>query len=82
MNKIVLAYKCSQFEKELDKMDQQLFCSTKTFDPNGQYQGFIKLGIDFEQAISTCYGVDLMQDNVDLQENVYYKKSLLEKNIV
>ena len=63
-------------EKELDKMDQSLFTDpTKTFlDPScgdGQFLSSVlyrKLqnGIDFETALSTIYGVDLMQDNVDL----------------
>ena len=63
-------------EEILDKMDQQLFVDLeKTFlDPScgdGQFLASVlyrKLqnGIDFEQALSTIYGVDLMQDNVDL----------------
>ena len=63
-------------EEILDKMDQQLFVDpTKTFlDPSGGDGQFLasvlyrKLqnGIDFETALSTIYGVDLMQDNVDL----------------
>ena len=63
-------------EEILDKMDQQLFSDpTKTFlDPSagdGQFLASVlyrKLqnGIDFETALSTIYGVDLMQDNVDL----------------
>lgn len=63
-------------EKELDKVDQIIFKdSTKTFlDPScgdGQFLASVlyrKLqnNIDFEQALSTIYGVDLMQDNVDL----------------
>lgn len=63
-------------EEILDKMDQQLFIDPeKTFlDPScgdGQFLASVlyrKLqnGIDFEQALSTIYGVDLMQDNVDL----------------
>ncbi len=44
-------------------------------------------GIDFEQAISTCYGVDLMQDNVDLcRERLLCGREdlrhIVEKNIV
>ena len=60
----------------LDKMDQSLFGDPeKTFlDPSvgdGQFLARVlyrKLqnGIDFETALSTIYGVDLMQDNVDL----------------
>jgi len=63
-------------KKELDKIDQTLFSDpTKTFlDPScgdGQFLASVlyrKLqnGIDFETALSTIYGVDLMQDNVDL----------------
>ena len=63
-------------EEILDKMDQQLFIDPeKTFlDPgcgDGQFLASVlyrKLenGIDFETALSTIYGVDLMQDNVDL----------------
>ena len=63
-------------EEILDKMDQTLFSDpTKTFlDPScgdGQFLASVlyrKLqnGIDFETALSTIYGVDLMQDNVDL----------------
>ncbi len=62
-------------EEILDKMDQELFKdSTKTFlDPScgdGQFLASVlyrKLenGIDFEQALSTIYGVDLMEDNVE-----------------
>ncbi len=84
-------------EEILDRMDQQLFIDpNKTFlDPScgdGQFLASVlyrKLqnGIDFEQAISTCYGVDLMQDNVDLcrerllcgREDL---KHIVEKNIV
>jgi hypothetical protein len=47
----------------------------------------IQLGSNFEQALSTIYGVDIMQDNVDLcrqrllcgQEHL---KHIVEKNIV
>jgi type I restriction-modification system DNA methylase subunit len=63
-------------EEILDKMDPELFSDpTKTFlDPSagdGQFLASVlyrKLqnGIDFETAVSTIYGVDLMQDNVDL----------------
>ena len=63
-------------EEILDKMDQELFKDpTKTFlDPScgdGQFLASVlyrKLqnGIDFETAISTIYGVDLMKDNVEL----------------
>ena len=63
-------------EEILDKMDPELFKDpTKTFlDPaagDGQFLASVlyrKLqnGTDFETALSTIYGVDLMQDNVDL----------------
>jgi type I restriction-modification system DNA methylase subunit len=63
-------------EEILDKMDPELFKDpTKTFlDPScgdGQFLASVlyrKLqnGIDFETALSTIYGVDLMQDNVEL----------------
>lgn len=84
-------------EKELDKMDQQLFVdSAKTFlDPSGGDGQFLasvlyrKLqnGIDFETALGTIYGVDLMQDNVELcrerllcgREDL---KHIVERNIV
>jgi len=63
-------------EEILDKIEQELFNDvTKTFlDPScgdGQFLASVlyrKLenGIDFEQALSTIYGVDLMADNVEL----------------
>ncbi len=63
-------------EEILDKMDQSLFTDpTKTLlDPScgdGQFLASVlyrKLenGINFETALSTIYGVDLMEDNVDL----------------
>lgn len=69
---------------------------TKIFlDPScgdGQFLGEVlihkvKNGIDFETALSTIYGVDLMQDNVDLcrdrllcgREDL---RHIVEKNIV
>ena len=84
-------------EKELDKMDQQLFVdSAKTFlDPSGGDGQFLasvlyrKLqnGIDFETALDTIYGVDLMQDNVELcRERLLCGREdlrhIVEKNIV
>ena len=60
----------------LDNLDQFVFTDcTKTFlDPtcgDGQFLGEVLIrklqnGIDFETALSTIYGVDLMQDNVEL----------------
>ena len=84
-------------EEILDKMDPILFNNPeKTFlDPScgdGQFLASIlyrKLqnGIDFETALSTIYGVDLMQDNIDLcrdrllcgREDL---RHIVEKNIV
>lgn len=60
----------------LDQLPQSVFSDpTKTFLDNscgdGQFLGEVLIrklenGIDFETALSTIYGVDLMQDNVDL----------------
>jgi len=84
-------------KKTIDNLDQTLFQNpNKTFLDNscgdGQFLGEVLIrkvenGIDFEQALSTIYGVDLMQDNVDLcrerllcgQEHL---KHIVEKNIV
>jgi len=65
----------SEVEKMLDRIDQKLFKdSTKTFLDNscgdGQFLASVlyrKLenDIDFEIAISSIYGVDLMEDNVE-----------------
>ena len=81
----------------LDKMPQKLFKDPdKTYIDNfcgdGQFLGEalirkVENGIDFEQALSTIYGVDLMQDNVDLcrerllcgQEHL---RPIVEQNIV
>ena len=81
----------------LDKMPKTLFKDpNKTYIDNfcgdGQFLGEVVIrkvenGIDFEQALSTIYGVDIMQDNVDLcrerllcgQEHL---KHIVEKNIV
>jgi hypothetical protein len=63
-------------ERELDKLDQIYFtdASLTVCDPccgDGNYLAIsllrrIKNGIDFETALSTIYGVDLMADNVEL----------------
>jgi len=60
----------------LDQLPQDLFQDpTKTFcDPScgdGQFLGEVIIrkmenGSTFEQALSTIYGIDIMQDNVDL----------------
>jgi type I restriction-modification system DNA methylase subunit len=81
----------------LDKLPKKVFTdSTKTYlDPScgdGQFLGEILIhkvenGIDFETALSTIYGVDIMQDNVDLcrerllcgQEHL---RPIVERNIV
>tara|TARA_R110002124_G_scaffold284411_1_gene461643 strand:+ start:2782 stop:3255 length:474 start_codon:yes stop_codon:yes gene_type:complete len=84
-------------EEILDKMDAELFIdSTKTFlDPacgDGQFLASVlyrKLqnDIDFEVALSTIYGVDLMPDNVKLcQDRLLCGREdlrhIVEKNIV
>lgn len=84
-------------ESTLDKLDPTTFTdSTKTFlDPScgdGQFLASVlyrKLqnDIDFETALSTVYGVDIMQDNVELcrerllcgREDLRY---IVEQNIV
>lgn len=81
----------------LDRLDTALFQDpTKTFlDPScgdGQFLGEVLIrkmenGSTFEQALSTIYGVDLMQDNVDLcrerllcgQEHL---RHIVDRNIV
>jgi len=81
----------------LDELPQELFKDpTKTFiDPacgDGQFLSEILIrklenGIDFETALSTIYGVDLMPDNVKLtQERLLCGheelRHIVEKNIV
>lgn len=81
----------------LDTLDQSLFTDpTKTFlDPScgdGQFLGEVLIrkmenGIDFETALSTIYGVDLMEDNVELcrERLLCGRKDLchiVERNIV
>lgn len=81
----------------LDKVPVEMFTDpTKTvLEPScgdGQFLGEVLIrkienGSTFEQALSTIYGVDLMQDNVDLcrerllcgQEHL---RHIVEKNIV
>ena len=82
----------------LDKIaDQTVFSDkTKTFLDNscgdGQFLSEVLIrkmenGIDFETALSTIYGVDLMQDNVELcRERLlcgrHDLRHIVEKNIV
>ena len=81
----------------LDKMDPSLFQDpTQEFiDPtcgDGQFLGEVLIkklenGIDFETALSNLFGVDLMQDNVDLcRERLLCGREdlrhIVEKNIV
>ena len=81
----------------LDKLDPTLFQDAEQdfIDPtcgDGQFLGEVLIrklenGIDFETALSSLYGVDLMQDNVELcrdrllcgQEHL---RHIVEKNIV
>jgi len=81
----------------LDKLPKEVFTdpSKTSLDPScgdGQFLGEVLIrkvenGIEFEQALSTIYGVDIMQDNVDLcrerllcgQEHL---RPIVEKNIV
>jgi type I restriction-modification system DNA methylase subunit len=84
-------------EEILDNMDPNLFTDpTKTFlDPScgdGQFLASVlyrKLqnNIDFETALNTVYGVDLMQDNVELcRERLLCGREdlrhIVERNIV
>lgn len=84
-------------QEVLDQLNPNLFKDpTKTFiDPacgDGQFLGEVLIrklenGIDFETALGTIYGVDIMQDNVDLcrkrllcgREDL---RHIVEKNIV
>ena len=81
----------------LDKLPQEQFVDPdKTFlDPacgDGQFLGEILIrkmenGSTFEQALSTIYGVDLMQDNVELcRERLLCEREdlrhIVEQNIV
>lgn len=81
----------------LDEMSQDLFTDpNKTFlDPScgdGQFLGEVLIrkmenGSTFDQALSTIYGVDLMEDNVELcRERLLCGREdlrhIVEKNIV
>ena len=81
----------------LDSLPNELFADpTKTFvDPScgdGQFLGEVLIrkiatGIDFETALGTIYGVDIMQDNVDLcRERLLCGRQdlrhIVERNIV
>lgn len=81
----------------LDQLPQDLFVDeSKTFlDPScgdGQFLGEVLIrklenGIDFETALSTIYGVDLMDDNVELcRERLLCGREdlrhIVERNIV
>lgn len=82
---------------DLERLDSTAFKdATKTFlDPScgdGQFLGEVLIrklenGIDFETALSSIYGVDLMPDNVKLcQDRLLCGKEnlrhIVEKNIV
>lgn len=84
-------------QEVLDQLPQNLFTDpTKTFlDPacgDGQFLSEVLIrklenGIDFEIALSTIYGVDLMPDNVKLcQDRLLcgqeHLRHIVEKNIV
>lgn len=84
-------------QEVLDKLPQELFSDpTKTFiDPScgdGQFLSEVLIrklenGIDFETALSTIYGVELMEDNVKLcRERLLCNREdlrhIVEKNIV
>lgn len=81
----------------LDRMDQSLFSDPDQdfIDPtcgDGQFLGEVLIrkienGVDFESALSSIYGVDLMSDNVELcRERLLCGKEelrhIVEKNIV
>jgi hypothetical protein len=81
----------------LDRFDLSLFQNTdqEFVDPtcgDGQFLGEVlirkmEMGSTFEQALATIYGVDLMQDNVDLcRERLLCGREdlmhIVEKNIV
>lgn len=81
----------------LDKLDQKFFIDHEQefVDPtcgDGQFLGEVLIrklenGIDFETALSTIYGVDLMPDNVKLcQDRLLcgqeHLRHIVERNIV
>jgi len=84
-------------QEVLDRLPQELFTDpTKTFcDPScgdGQFLSEVLIrkienGIDFETALSTIYGVELMEDNVKLCHDRLLcgcedLRHIVEKNIV
>ena len=84
-------------QEVLNQLPQDLFINpTKTFlDPacgDGQFLSEVLIrklenGIDFETALSTIYGVDLMPDNVKLTQDRLlcgqeHLRHIVEKNIV
>lgn len=81
----------------LDKHPQELFSNPdkKVIDQfcgDGQFLGEVLIrkmenGIDFETALKTIYGVDLMQDNIDLTKQrllcgQFSLQYIVDKNIV
>lgn len=84
-------------QETLSKLDENIFLNPiKTFlDPacgDGQFLGEVLIrkiqnGIDFETALSTIYGVDIMEDNVSLcRERLLCGREdlrqIVERNIV
>jgi type I restriction-modification system DNA methylase subunit len=84
-------------QEVLDKMDQSLFADPdKTFLDNccgdGQFLSEVLIrkvqnGINFETALSTIYGVDIMEDNVALCRDRLlcgqdHLRHIVEKNII
>ena len=87
----------SMVQEILDKLSPDLFkdLNQEFIDPtcgDGQFLGEVLIrkienGSTFEQALNTIYGVDLMQDNVDLcRERLLcgqeHFRHIVEKNIV
>jgi hypothetical protein len=88
---------CIEVINEFQNQQPELFLDpSKTFlDPScgdGQFLGEVLIrkmenGIDFESALSSIYGVDLMPDNVELcRERLLcgqeFLRHIVEKNIV